>query len=130
MDNPRIVPIASDTNKIYGQVDVNIIPCDENGNEDLDDESVPDDPMELLNNTLDFKVKIDRLMNLPENFCRNVYCEYTFYMDDHKYTTEVYEGKCTNPEIQYEKHHHVDCVTKFLIDYLKEDCLTIKVYAL
>jgi hypothetical protein len=49
-------------------------------------------------------------------------------MDDTKYSTNVIHGKCQSPEFHYEKLHHVECVTKFLIDYLKEDKLTVKIF--
>lgn len=57
---------------------MNVVPCDETGNEDLDEEQLPDEPepQDLLNERLDFKVKIEKLTNLPEDFCRNIYCEY------------------------------------------------------
>lgn len=129
MDDARTIPIVSITNEIFGMIDINVVPCDEDGNElqleDLDDDIEPE---HLLNQTLDFKVKIDRITKLPENFCTNIFCEYKFYMDDTKYTTEVHQGRQQHPEINYEKHHHVDCVTKFLLDYLKEETLTIKIY--
>ena len=81
MDNPRKIPIVATNNKIYGQLEINVVPCTEDGNEELDEETLTDDPMDLLNNTLDFKVKISQISNLPEDFCRNIYCEYEFYMD-------------------------------------------------
>lgn len=94
MDDARTIPIVSITNEIFGMIDVNVVPCDEDGNElsldDLDDDIEPE---HLLNQTLDFKVKIDRITKLPENFCTNIFCEYKFYMDDTKYTTEVHEGR-------------------------------------
>jgi len=65
---------------------------------------------------------------LPADFCNNIYCEYKFYMDDNKYTTELCPGKNQAPEFSYSKLHHIDCVTKFLIDYLREDKLTVKIY--
>lgn len=49
-------------------------------------------------------------------------------MDKTKYTTPVIQGRNMNPEINYEKQHHIDCVTKFLVDYLLEDKMTIKIY--
>lgn len=81
MDNPRKVPIVATNNRIYGQVDVNVVPCDENGDEDLDEEQLVDDPKDLINQSLDFKVKITQISNLPEDFCRDIFCEYEFYMD-------------------------------------------------
>ena len=41
----------------------------------------------------DDEIKIDKIENLPEDFCRNIFCEYKFYMDEQKYTTEVFYGK-------------------------------------
>lgn len=128
MDNPRQIPIVATNNKIYGQIELNIVPCDEEGNEDIDEDLLSDEPMDLVNNTLDFKVKISKITNLPEDFCRNIFCEYEFYMDKTKYTTPVIPGKNMNPEINYEKQHHIDCVTKFLVDYLLEDKMTIKIF--
>lgn len=58
MDNPRKIPIVATNNKIYGQLEINVVPCTEDGNEELDEDMLTDDPMDLLNNTLDFKVKI------------------------------------------------------------------------
>lgn len=37
-------------------------------------------------------------------------------------------GRNTSPTLNYERQHHVDCVTKFLVDYLLADKLTIKIY--
>lgn len=56
MDNPRVIPIMATNHEIYGQVHINVVPCDENGNEELDEELLPDDPMDLLNQELNFKV--------------------------------------------------------------------------
>lgn len=128
MDNPRVLPIMATNNEIYGEMHINVVPCDENGNEDLDEEALPEDPMDLLEQELHFKVKISHISKLPADFCNNIYCEYKFYMDDTKYTTNVIHGKCQSPEFNYEKLHHVECVTKFLIDYLKEDKLTVKIF--
>ena len=49
MDNPRKVPIVATNNKIYGQVDINVVPCDENGDEELNEDLLTDDPMDLIN---------------------------------------------------------------------------------
>ena len=107
---------------------INVVPCEEDGNEDLNEDDLPEQPSDLLNQSISFKVKISHLEELPENFCRNMFCEYKFYMDDIKYTTNVSEGRNRCPKLNYEKIHHVECVTKFLIDYLLEDKLTIKIY--
>tara|TARA_B110000305_G_C19269344_1_gene553619 strand:- start:169 stop:333 length:165 start_codon:yes stop_codon:yes gene_type:complete len=38
LDNPRRIPIVAPNNDVYGEIHMNVIPCDENGNEDLDEE--------------------------------------------------------------------------------------------
>lgn len=128
LDNPRRVPIIAPNNDVYGEIHMNVIPCDETGNEDLDEEQLPDEPEALLNERLDFKVKIEKLTNLPEDFCRNIYCEYQFFMDEVIYKTEMTGEKNRDPILEYEHHHMQEVVTKFLLDYLMEDKLTIKIY--
>lgn len=49
MDNPRKIPIVATNNKIYGQLEINVVPCDENGDEELNEDILTDDPMDLLN---------------------------------------------------------------------------------
>jgi hypothetical protein len=129
MDNPRNVPIVSMlTNEIVGEVHINAVPCDENGNEEFEEEDLTDDPMDMLNKELHFKIKIDKITNLPEDFCRDIFCEYKFFLDETKYTTSVCKGSNQNPVLNYEHIHHVDCVTKFLIDYLNDTKLAVKIY--
>lgn len=56
-----------------------------------------DDPMDLINQQLDFKVKISHISSLPEDFCSNIYCEYEFYMDKQKYVSKTCIGKNPTP---------------------------------
>lgn len=49
-------------------------------------------------------------------------------MDEAKYTTITVPGKNEAPEFGYVHQHHVDCVTQFLLDYLSDDKLTLKIY--
>lgn len=128
LDNPRTVPIIAPNNDVHGEIHMNVVPCTETGDEELDEEQMPDEPEGLLNERLDFKVKIEKLTNLPEDFCRNIYCEYQFFMDDAVYKTEMTSEKNRDPILEYEHHHSQEVVTKFLLDYLLEDKLTVKIY--
>jgi len=56
LDSPRVVPIVAPNSDVHGQIYINVVPCDEFGNEELDEEALPEDPMDLLNQRLDFKV--------------------------------------------------------------------------
>ena len=49
-------------------------------------------------------------------------------MDDRVYKTEATSEKNRDPILNYEQHHTQEVVTKFLLDYLLEDKLTIKIY--
>ena len=80
MDNPRKIPIIATNSKVYGQLSINVVPCAEDGNESLDEDEISDEPEALIGNSLDFKVKIENVTNLPEDFCRNIFCEYEYYV--------------------------------------------------
>lgn len=49
MDNPRQIPIVATNNKIYGTLHINVVPCDENGDEELNEDILTDDPQDLIN---------------------------------------------------------------------------------
>lgn len=85
--------------QVYGKLEVNIVPVNEDGTEELD--FIPDKPSDLIDQRIDFVVKIDRATELPENLCRDVYAEYSFYLDPTKYKTKTISGKNRNPEFQY-----------------------------
>ena len=82
IDNPREIPIVAPNSSIVGKIFINLVPCDEDGNEDLDEDLLPENPKDLLNQSIHFKVKISRIESLPEDFCRSIFCEYKFYMDE------------------------------------------------
>ena len=82
----------------------------------------------MLSHPLDFKVKISHASNLPEDFCRNIFCEYKFYIDDTVYRTDVVEERNQNPNFNYERVHHYGCVTQKLLDYIADDRLQIKIF--
>lgn len=128
LDAETECPIISPSAEVVGQVALNVVPCDENGDSDLDEDMAPDDPQELIEQPLHFKVKISHAANLPEDFCRNIYCEYKFYIDDTVYRTDVVEGRTQNPNFNYERKHEYSCVTQKLLDYLADDKLQIKIY--
>lgn len=49
IDNPRKLPIVATNSSIVGEISINILPCDENGNEELNEDTLPDEPTDLLN---------------------------------------------------------------------------------
>ena len=100
MDNPKDMPIIG-TGKIVGRMHLNLVPCTQDGNEDLDEDQLPEEPYDLIGESLDFKVKISSIYDLPEEFCGDMYCEYKFYMDEKVYQTPVMKGKDRNHVINF-----------------------------
>ena len=80
MDNPRKIPIIATNNQVYGQLTINVGPCEEDGNESMDEDNISDNPEDMIGQSIDFKVNIDNITNLPEDFCRNIFCEYEYYV--------------------------------------------------
>jgi hypothetical protein len=54
---------------------------------------IPDSPLELTGQRIDFIVNIVRAYDLPIDFCKDVFIEYTFYLDSEKYDTVKIVGK-------------------------------------
>ena len=76
IDNPAMINLIGRTFEVYGKLNVNIIPVDPTGSEDLPDEMIPDEPEDLIDTRIDYIVQIDSAVDLPSNFCRNTYVEY------------------------------------------------------
>ena len=49
IDNPRKLPIVATNSSIVGEIFINIVPCEEDGNEDMNEDLLPEDPKDLLN---------------------------------------------------------------------------------
>ena len=110
---------------------MNIEPVDEDGVSEIADEMIPESPMELVNQRIDFNVIISKVFDLPPNFCKDVYVEYTFYLNNEiKYHTETIIGKAQEKEFEYKKHHTVDVCTEHFINYLLNEQMCFKVYGL
>lgn len=105
IDNPVSINLIGSNYENHGQLDVNVIPVDQEGNEELADEDLPDQPEDLLDRRIDFVVNIIKARNLPSNFCKDVFVEYQLYLEEEKYRTAVIAGKNRDPEFNYTKHH-------------------------
>ena len=58
IDNPVQIELIGTNYENHGKLDVNIIPVDAEGNDDIPDEDVPEQPEDLLNRRIDFLVQI------------------------------------------------------------------------
>lgn len=65
LDNPSTTSIISSTFEVFGKLNINVIPVDQEGNLDLPDDMIPDEQTDLLDRRIDFIVKIDGASDLP-----------------------------------------------------------------
>ena len=129
ISNPSSISIISPDGKIMGQLDVDIIPHDENDNEY---DEVPESPSELIGQSICFKVCIIGVKNLPVNFCRNLKVEYQTFYDKQVNYTKLYNednSNLTEFKIGEEIEHRIDYITKEDVEFLEKEKLCFKVYA-
>ena len=58
MDNPKDLPIIGTNSLVVGRMHLNLVPCTQDGDEDLDEDQLSEEPDDLIHQSLDFKVKI------------------------------------------------------------------------
>lgn len=93
-------------------------PCDVTGEGEPDDELIVDEPSELLNKEIFFRVEVDAIENLPADLCKNVFVTYIFKHEPETiHRVPTCEGKTQNPSFGYKKVHRVDCITEYMLDY-------------
>ena len=130
MSNASSISIVSPLGDTVGELDVDIIPHDENDNEY---EEVPESPFELAGQSLDFKVCIYGVKNLPKKFCKNLKIEYESFYDKKIYSTKIYnenDNNLTEFKIGEIFEHKIDYLTKEDIEYCEKEKLCFKVYAI
>lgn len=76
IDNPVQIELIGTNYENHGKLEVNVVPIDADGNDELADEDLPDAPEDLLNRRIDFLVQIKGAKDLPSNFCKDVFVEY------------------------------------------------------
>ncbi len=128
IDNPVTISIISPTSQVIGRLDINIVPVDQDGESDIPDDLIPDSPQELIGQRMDFIVQIQKATELPPDFCKDVFCEYTFFIGEEKYTTIQVKGKNQNPEFNYRFHHTVEYCSENFIQYLQKESVSSLLY--
>lgn len=111
-----------------GKLEINVVPVDIDGESDIPDDMIPEDPNELIGNRIDFVVQITKAYDLPEDFCKDIYCEYTFFLGEEKFTSDAVTGKNRNPEFNFRHHHTIDPCTDYFLKYLQKDSLCVKLF--
>ena len=108
-----------------GKLEVNIMPVDEDGESEVSEDIIPEEPEDLIGKRIDFIVEIKQATKLPKNFCRDVYCEYKFFLSDEIYQSAKILGKDENPQFDFRHHHTIEYCTPGLIEHLKKDSVSI-----
>ena len=117
MNNPVKISIISPNGSTVGNLLCDVIAHDENNNEY---EEVPDNPIDLLGRSLNFRVNIAQAFDLPDNFCKGVHVEYVSFSDDITYKTKSIEEKTSNPLFDENFEHKIEYLTNDDIEFLSE----------
>jgi hypothetical protein len=56
MDNPASISIVGTNSKIMGKLELNVIPVDVDGESEVPDDMIPEDPTDLIGQRMDFIV--------------------------------------------------------------------------
>ena len=117
------------TGKLMGYIEIDIIPHDINN---FEFDEVPENPNELIGQSLYYKVVIHNVKKLPNNFCKNLRIEYQSFYDKTINYTKIYnqnENKKTEFDIEEEFEHKIDYLYKEDIEYLEKENVKFKIYA-
>jgi hypothetical protein len=106
--------------KVVGYLVTDIIPV-EDGDLIRDNDNPPDDPYELVGNTMNFAVYVKEAKDLPENFCKDIQVEYESFYDKGVNQTKLLSSKSTNPVFEEFFHHSINYLQKEDIDYLLKE---------
>lgn len=76
IDNPVTVNLIGTNYENHGQLELNVIPVDAEGNDEIAEEDLPDTPEDMLDRRIDFIVNIIQAKDLPRDFCKDVFVQY------------------------------------------------------
>ncbi|KAL4504232.1 hypothetical protein ABPG72_021070 [Tetrahymena utriculariae] len=133
LDSQTQITLVGDNGQC-GYLNVGFIPCNETGDLLYDDENnegmTIEDPNDLLNQRLDFKLFI-KDGSLPQYFCTDTFVEYSLLASENfmaKYKTKKIEGKNPNPNYNYSAQHTYTNIQQNVIKYLSNYTLQFKVF--
>ena len=134
MSNKSDLVILSPTGDIIGQLVIDIIPHDEEGNEY---DEVPEFSTDLIGQKLFFKIKIFGIKNFKKNMSANLHIEYQYFYDHSIVKSKIYNQKenfnnfCNDKcdiDINEEFEHKIDFLTKEDINFLENETICFKIY--
>ncbi|XP_076324558.1 kinesin-like protein KIF28 isoform X2 [Tachypleus tridentatus] len=110
-----------------GIMNVEVVPCTEDGKEYTEDDDVfIDNPSELIGKDLHFMVKIHGCRGLPNKY-RDTRCKYRVFLDEEDAVTEMITNT-SNPDFNHQKKFSFKPVTQQLVDYLKDGAIMVQVW--
>ncbi|XP_022241347.1 kinesin-like protein KIF28P [Limulus polyphemus] len=110
-----------------GIMNVEVVPCTEDGKEYTEDDDVfIDNPSELIGKDLHFIVKIHGCRGLPNKY-RDTRCKYHVFLDEEDTVTETITNT-NNPDFNHQKKFSFKPVTQQLVDYLKDGAIMVQVW--
>ena len=128
IDNPVVINLIGSNYENHGSLDINVIPVDAEGNEDIAEDDLPEQPEDLMDRRMDFVINIIKASNLPSNFCKDVFVQYQIYLEETKYQTDVVSGKNREPQFNYRRQHTQTVVTENFLKYIKNEVMAFKVF--
>ena len=142
--------VTDHTGQDIGIINLEVIPCNEYGNEyEEQDDAYVDSPQELLGRPLCFLVKIIGCRGLPAKYTvsvfhselvifltiifglilptQDIYVKFCMFVDEH-YTITEKVTVSINPNFNFKKLFKFSHVTQPLIEYLKDGILNIEIW--
>ena len=143
--NKSELSIISPSGNMIGKLEVDVAPHDEDGEEF---EEVPENPIEIIGQCLQYKVCIYAVKNIPKNLSSELKVEYQCFNDHSNLSTKTYnklkdkidennkdkniveiDEESATVQINEEFEHKIDYLTKEDIEYIGKEKLCFKIYA-
>ena len=145
ISNKSELAIISPNGNMIGKLEVDVVPHDEDGDEF---EEVPENPIEIIGQCLQYKVCIYAVKNIPKNFSNELKVEYQCFNDNSNFSTKTYnklkdkidgnnkdkniveiDEESVTVQINEAFEHKIDYLTKEDIEYIGKEKLCFKIYA-
>ncbi|XP_054154280.1 kinesin-like protein KIF28P [Oppia nitens] len=115
------------TGSEVGIVNVEVVPCDQVGNEyDERDDVYVDSPQELMGRSIHFVVKVNGCRGLPSRFT-DIYVRFRVFLDEEDIRTDTMSDT-SNPDFNFKKIYSFSRVTQQLVDYLKDGFINLQIW--
>lgn len=112
-----------------GMIEFAYWPCDLEGSGEPDDDILVEEPAELLNKEIFFRVDVKECEGLPKDLCKDVFVTYIFKHEPETiHRVPFCEGKTTDPVFNFKKVHRIESVNDYLLEYFEHGNVVFKTY--